>query len=52
MTRRTFLVCTGAVVLARPHAAFAQVQTKARRIGFLTPRSRPSLLGRSDEVIE
>ena len=42
MNRRTFLVCTGAVVLAASHAAFAQVQTKARRIGFLTPRSRPS----------
>ena len=42
MNRRTFLVCTGAVVLAAPHAAFAQVQTKARRLGFLTPRARPS----------
>jgi len=42
MNRRTFLVRTGAVVLAAPHAAFAQVQTKARQIGFLTPRSHPS----------
>jgi len=42
MNRRTFLVRTGAVVLAAPHAAFAQVQAKARRIGFLTPRSHPS----------
>ena len=32
----------GAGAAAEPLALFAQVQTKARRIGFLTPRSRPT----------
>ena len=40
--RRTFLAGTGAVLLAAPFAVSAQVQAKARRIGFLTPRSRPA----------
>jgi putative ABC transport system substrate-binding protein len=45
MTRRDTLLALlvlGAGATAAPLAALAQAQTKARRIGFLTPRSRPS----------
>jgi putative ABC transport system substrate-binding protein len=36
------LLVLGAGAAATPLAALAEVQTKARRIGFLTPRSRPA----------
>jgi putative ABC transport system substrate-binding protein len=36
------LLALGAGAAAAPLAAFAQMPTKVRRIGFLTPRSRPS----------
>jgi putative ABC transport system substrate-binding protein len=45
MNRREILLAVlalGADVAAAPLAAFAQMQTKTRRIGFLTPRSRPT----------
>jgi hypothetical protein len=36
------LLVLGAGTAAAPLTVFAQAQTKARHIGFLTPRSRPS----------
>lgn len=36
------LLALGAGAAAAPLAAFAQLPTKMRRIGFLTPRSRPT----------
>ena len=45
MTRRDTLLALlvlGEGAAAAPVAALAQAQSKTRRIGFLTPRSRPS----------
>ena len=41
MRRRTFIALMGGAV-ASPFAARAQANARVSRIGFLTPRSRPS----------